>query len=33
MSEANPVLIAHMLAGLAAITAGFVALFARKGAA
>ena len=31
MSEANPVLIAHMLAGLAAITAGFVALFARKG--
>ena len=32
MSEAGPVLLAHMLAGLAAITAGFVALFARKGA-
>jgi uncharacterized membrane protein len=33
MSEAGPVLLAHLLAGLAAITAGFVALFARKGEA
>ena len=32
MLDVNPVLILHMLAGLAAITAGFVALFARKGA-
>jgi len=32
MSDAGPVLLAHLLAGLAAITAGFVALFARKGA-
>ena len=31
MSEAGPALLAHMLAGLAAITAGFVALFAPKG--
>jgi uncharacterized membrane protein len=33
MIEAGPVLLGHMLAGLAAITAGFVALLARKGEA